>query len=242
MTTAKEFEFAHTLLSTMEKIRVSMLDIKFRKFEIQCATKQYQNANRTLRERHPTLFQNETYMFPPNNDLVMTLPFKYVNQLERGKLTPLEEKWLKKIKQTLRQAETSSIRSIQLVRCLGDINVDSVFWQSTPVENPLFSSQFVYQINMGKSMCYVSSSQINEIIGKELWVDGEWHSLSNLATGRLVTLSYGAKKKDKQDCKEIEEEKINFSVGELVVFMNHGDAWRSNKKSVEHAKLFSIQH
>jgi hypothetical protein len=112
MTTAKEFEFAHTLLSTIAKIRVLMSDKKVRKFEIQCATKQYQNANRTLREWHPTLFQNETYMFQPNNDLVMTLPFKYVNQLEREKWTPLEEKWLKKVKQTLRQAETNSIRSI----------------------------------------------------------------------------------------------------------------------------------
>jgi hypothetical protein len=33
------------------------------------------------------------------------------------------------------------------------------------------------------------------------------------------------KKKDKQDCKEIKEEKINFSVGQLVTVMNHGDAW-----------------
>ncbi len=74
-------------------------------------------------------------------------------------------------------------------------------------------------------MCYVSSSQINEIIGGELWVDREWHSLSNLTTGWLVTLSHGAKKKDKQDCKEIKEEKNNFSVGELVIVMNHGDAW-----------------
>ncbi len=70
-------------------------------------------------------------------------------------------------------------------------------------------------------MCYVSSSQINEIIGEELWVDGEWHSLSNLATGWLVTLTNGAKKKDKQDCKEIEEEKIKFSGGELVIVINH---------------------
>ncbi len=137
----------------------------------------------------------------------------------------LEEKWLKKVKQILRQAETNLIRSIQLLRCLGDINVGSVFWQSKPKENPLFSSQFVYQINMEKSMCYVSSSQINEIIGNELWVDGVWYSLSNLATGRLVTLSHGTKKKDKQNFKEIKEEKINFSVGELVVVMNHGDAW-----------------
>jgi hypothetical protein len=105
------------------------------------------------------------------------------------------------------------------------MNVDSVFWQSTPKENPLFSSQFMYQINMEKSKCYVSSSQNNEIIGEELWVDGEWHSLSNLATKWLVTLSHGAKKKDKQDCKEIEEEKINFSMGELVVAIKHGDAW-----------------
>ncbi len=46
-----------------------------------------------------------------------------------------------------------------------------------------------------------------------------------LVTGWLVTLSHGAKKKDKQDCKEIKEEVINFSVGELVIVMNHGDAW-----------------
>jgi hypothetical protein len=32
-------------------------------------------------------------------------------------------------------------------------------------------------------------------------------------------------KNDKQDCKEIDEEKINFSVGEMVIVMNHGDAW-----------------
>ncbi len=56
MTTAKEFKFAYTLLSTMAKNRVAMSEKKFRKFKIQCATKQYQNANRTLRERHPTLF------------------------------------------------------------------------------------------------------------------------------------------------------------------------------------------
>jgi hypothetical protein len=71
--------------------------------------------------------------------------------------------------------------------------VDSVFWQSTPKENPLFLSQFVYQINMEKSMCYVSSSQTNEIIGKELWVDEVWYSLSKLMTGWLVTLSHSAK-------------------------------------------------
>ncbi len=74
-------------------------------------------------------------------------------------------------------------------------------------------------------MCYVSSSQTNEIIGKELWVDEVWYSLSKLMTGWLVTLSHSAKQKDKQDCKEIKEEKTNFSVGELVVVMNHGGAW-----------------
>ncbi len=149
-----------------------------------------------------------------------------------GKWTPLEEKWLKKVKQILRQAETNLIRSIRLVRYLGDIDVDSVFWQTTSKENPLFLSQFMYQINMEKSMCYVSSSQINEIIGEKLWVDGEWHSLSNLVTGRLVTLTNGTKRKDEQDCKEIEEEKINFSVGELVIVMNHGDAWTHHAHNI----------
>jgi hypothetical protein len=54
---------------------------------------------------------------------------------------------------------------------------------------------------------------------------GILYQTSQLVGGRLVTLSHGAKKKDKLDCKEMEEEKINISVGELVVVMNHGDAW-----------------
>jgi hypothetical protein len=65
----------------------------------------------------------------------MTMPFKYINQLVSGKWTPLEEKWLKKVKQIFRQAETNFIRSIRLVWCLGDIDVDSVFRQTTSKEN-----------------------------------------------------------------------------------------------------------
>jgi hypothetical protein len=88
--------------------------------------------------------------------------------------------------------------------------VDSVFWQTTSKENPLFLSQFVYQINMEKSMCYVSSSQINEIIGEELWVDGEWHSLSNLATGWLVILTNGAKKRISKTARRSRRKKETF--------------------------------
>ena len=35
--------------------------------------------------------------------------------------------------------------------------------------------------------------------------NGELHSLSDLTTSQLVILSYGAKKKDVQDCKDIKE-------------------------------------
>jgi hypothetical protein len=48
-----------------------------------------------LRARHPILFQKETYAFQPNNNLVMTMPFNYINQLKSGKWTPLEKKSLK---------------------------------------------------------------------------------------------------------------------------------------------------
>ena len=33
-------------------------------------------------------------------------------------------------------------------------------------------------------MCYVSSSEVNEIIGEKLWMNGEWHTLAKPAERR----------------------------------------------------------
>jgi hypothetical protein len=44
---------------------------------------------------------------------------KYVNELELGKWTPLEEKWLKKVKQSLKQAETNNIKTHLIGTVLG---------------------------------------------------------------------------------------------------------------------------
>ncbi len=49
------------------------------------------------------------------------------------------------------------------------------------------------------SSYFVTLDQIYDIVGEEDWIHGESNCLVNLASGRTITLSWGAKKKE---CKE----------------------------------------
>ena len=70
----------------------------------------------------------------------------------------------------------------------------------------------------------VSLDQIYDIVGEEDWIHGESNCLVNLASGRTITLSWGAKKKEhKEQCTLLSDECLQ--VGDLVVVKNHGDQW-----------------
>jgi hypothetical protein len=45
----------------------------------------------------------------------------------------------------------------------------------------------------------VRYSHIYDIIGEEEWVDGEMNTLSNIGSHQIVNLSFGAKKKEKNN-------------------------------------------
>ncbi len=42
---------------------------------------QYEESN-TIQARHPKLFKNDAYIFDANKDLVMCMPFEFINGLK----------------------------------------------------------------------------------------------------------------------------------------------------------------
>ena len=53
-----------------------------RKFVIQCVMDEYEESNATIRARHPKLFKHETYEFQASKDLLICMPFDFIDGLK----------------------------------------------------------------------------------------------------------------------------------------------------------------
>jgi hypothetical protein len=49
--------------------------------------KTYQLGNISLCEQHSTMFREETFTFTPIDELVMSMPFEFINNLKVGTWT-----------------------------------------------------------------------------------------------------------------------------------------------------------
>ena len=56
-----------------------------RKFVIQCVMDEYEESNATIRARHPKLFKEDTYKFEASKDLLMCMPFDFIDGLKDKK-------------------------------------------------------------------------------------------------------------------------------------------------------------
>ncbi len=70
----------------------------------------------------------------------------------------------------------------------------------------------------------VTLDQIYDIVGEEDWIHGESNCLVNLASSRMITLSWGAKKKECKEQRRVLSDE-SLQVGNLVVVENHGSQW-----------------
>ncbi len=68
--------------------------------------------------------------------------------------------------------------------------------------------------------CYVNFGQINDIIGDEEWLQGEVNCFGNIASSRIISLSWRAKKK-----KSTNSDALCICVGDCVSVENHGKDW-----------------
>ncbi len=83
---------------------------QFQKFKIRCYVKNYQAVDKSIRKRHPVLFrdkQTHFYTFDPTEELLKTLPLKFLNELDESSFSLLPEPLLDKIQKTIKQAENT---------------------------------------------------------------------------------------------------------------------------------------
>jgi hypothetical protein len=87
MTMSHQYEENMILLSTMYEIKKIVPKKNSRKFWIKCLMENYKRGNNAIHKRHKTLFidtVNHQYNFPAGNELVMTLPYQFVDSLKSG--------------------------------------------------------------------------------------------------------------------------------------------------------------
>ena len=78
----------------------------------------------------------------------------------------------------------------------------------------------------------VTLDQIYDIVGEEDWIHGESNCLVNLASSQMITLSWGAMKKERIEQRRVLSDE-DLQVGDHVVVENHGKQWPHKAEIVD---------
>ncbi len=98
MTRSKHFEHAYIILSTMTKIKLTTMKGKGKLFTIECYMPSFEPQNETNCKQHATMFKHDKFTFHPQKDLVLSMPYRFVDNLEPGRFTPMYIRWLKNLR------------------------------------------------------------------------------------------------------------------------------------------------
>jgi hypothetical protein len=98
MTTSKHFEHACITLSKMTKIKLTTKKGKGNLFTIECYMPSFEPKNETVCKQHAIMFKHDKFTFHPRKDMVLSMLYQFVANLEPGQLTPLDTRWLKNLK------------------------------------------------------------------------------------------------------------------------------------------------
>ncbi len=98
MTTSKQFEQTYIIFSMMKKIKLTTKEENRNLFTIECYMPSFEPQNQSFCKRHASMFKNDKYTFNAWKDLVLSMPYQFVANLEPGQLTPLDNRWLKNLK------------------------------------------------------------------------------------------------------------------------------------------------
>jgi hypothetical protein len=67
---------------TMRHIKAVCSKTNKRQCIIQCMMDVYEESNATIQARHPKLFKEDTYEFEASKDLLMCMPFDFIDGLK----------------------------------------------------------------------------------------------------------------------------------------------------------------
>ncbi len=92
-------------------------------FVIQCEMNEYEESNATIQARHPKLFKDDTSEFEASQELVMCMPFDFINGLKDKKWTCIDHKWLAMLMKHLKKAQSSNIEQVRFIRHIGRLDI-----------------------------------------------------------------------------------------------------------------------
>jgi hypothetical protein len=139
---------------------------------------EYEESNATIRIRHPKLFKDDTYKFEASKELVMCMPFVFIDGLKDKKCTHIDKKWLARLMKHLKKAQSSNIQQIRLIRHIGRLDI-----YDNSREYEIEDDYYIHEVILENNLThFVSFRQINDIIGDEEWVKGEGNCLCNIAS------------------------------------------------------------
>jgi hypothetical protein len=137
-------------------------------------------------------FKEDTYEFEASKDLLMCMPFDFIDGLIDKKWTHIDKKWLSRLMRHPKKAQSSNIKQIRFIRHIGRLDI-----YDFSTEYEIEDDCYIYEVILVNNLThYVSFGQIHEIIGDEEWLQGEGNCLCNIASCPIIYLSLGAKKKE----------------------------------------------
>ena len=139
----------------------------------------FEPQNQSVRKRHATMFKNDKFTFHPRKDMVLSMLYQFVANLEPGQFTPLDIQWLKNVTKILKKAKLNSIKQIRLVRLLKTNYVGNC---TITFKNSNKNVIYEAVTDTNDSSYLVTLDQIYDIVGEEDWIHGESNCLVNLAS------------------------------------------------------------
>jgi hypothetical protein len=165
-TTQQQFEQDHIQLMTMRNIKAVCSKTNEKSFVIQCVLNEYEQSNATIQARHPKLFKDDTSEFEVSKELVMCMPFDFINGLKDKRWTCIDRKWLARLMKHLKKAQSSNIKQIRFIRHIGRLDI-----YDHSREYDIEDDCHIYEIFLENNIThYVDFGQINDIIGDEEWL------------------------------------------------------------------------
>jgi hypothetical protein len=84
---------------------------------------EYEESNATIRARHRKLFKEDTYEFEASKNLLMCMPFDFIDGLKDKKWTHIDQRWLAKLMRHMKKAQSSNIKQIRFIRQIETLDI-----------------------------------------------------------------------------------------------------------------------
>jgi hypothetical protein len=78
----------------MTKIKLTTKKGKGNSFTIECYMPSFEPQNQSVCKRHATMFKHDKFTLHPQKDLLLSMQYQLVANLEPGRFTQLDKQWL----------------------------------------------------------------------------------------------------------------------------------------------------